>query len=70
MKIWILTRVGSVPYDQYDGFVVAAESAIEARQIAHEKDPNGAWQSARFSTTRELRIPTKPGVILGSFNAG
>ena len=55
-------------YDEYDSFVVAAESAFGAEQLVKDSMPYG--ESIESITLLGTSIDDVECVILGSFNAG
>lgn len=64
-----LYLVGAVDcdYDQYDSFVIAADSVADARRIAIDE----GTVIFRDAPVKFLGMTTEPeGIILGSFNAG
>lgn len=84
MKLWILKANKKVlDWDSFDSFVVKAQTERDAREIAQE---NGAtecdigtgynikrgpfWLESQYSSCKELKPTGKPGIVLGSFNAG
>ena len=86
MKTWILrphTPLSDLDnpwspwYDKAFGFVVAAETAREARQLANDRagtenwDDNleptrDVWLQEKYTTCQEM-APTEPGIILRDF---
>ena len=72
VNIYLLERIGSIGYDEADGFVVAAASPEAARQQAAENagDEGGdTWLMPGLSTCDAIN-PRQSGVILRSFRAG
>ena len=72
MKLWVLSRRDHCGYDEYDGFVVIAETETVARAFAASNaadEGGGTWLSDEHSSCTETTLG-KPGMILGSFNAG
>ena len=93
MTIWLLRPVdglvvGDYPwspwYDKAFGFVVRAETEVEARQFAHDNagDENSGmflgkqtaatrqpWLDPKYSTCVKLTADGEPGVILRDFAA-
>ena len=80
LKIYLLERTDSCGYDEYDGFVIRAESEEEVKRIAEEIDEKPIW-SRNIWYTKEIppyeikEIGEVTGdetetIILGSFNAG
>ena len=55
-------------YDEYDSFVVAAESAFGAEQLINDSIPYGEFIES--ITLLGTSIDDVECVILGSFNAG
>ena len=74
MKLWLVST-DAFDYDEYDAFVIRAESAEAAREIAHEHDTDWSqgknfWLSSAEVTVTEVSPEGEPGEILASFNAG
>lgn len=76
MYLYLIERTDPVGYDEYDSFVVCAETVDDARKCIKPE-----WSADRIEVfqseehTRWIRLgeadsSTKEGVILGSFNAG
>lgn len=73
--VWLLTRKKHCGYDEYDSFVVRADTEQEARELCtkeEETDYKAAnhWLEKIRSTCKPLHAAGETGVILGSFNAG
>lgn len=71
MKLWKVERTDTVGWDQFDSFVVRAETEDEAKLVARRaaKAESQGWGSKNnIATPIELDGPAE--VILGSFNAG
>ncbi|MEN6623829.1 MAG: hypothetical protein ABFD50_20050 [Smithella sp.] len=71
MNIYLVERNDKIRYDEYDAAVVAAESPEQAIKLLKDKhgvDPTGTWRYFDVTVTRV--VPTKPKIILESFNAG
>lgn len=69
MKLWLVERsdMQAVDYDEYDSFVIAAETDYEARDIAQDRERHAkGW----IATQIAARTTCARGVVLGSFNAG
>ena len=74
-KLYLLKRMDSVGYDEYDGFVVAADTETEARDFAAKESADegaGVWNSQLDCSCTLLALSSKhsKGIVLGSFNAG
>jgi hypothetical protein len=72
MKLYLIERTGNIGYDEYIGFVIAAENEAEARTIAaYNSGDEGAeiWKTAPIRCIADVTGET-PGVVLESFNAG
>jgi len=73
MNLYLIDRIGHVGYDEFDGFVIAAESETEARSLCNQADEGDIWGN-QLDATCELigtaKDGTNKGVILESFNAG
>lgn len=77
MNIYLLKRDNKVGYDEYDGFVIAANTEDEARQMAAEEaadEGKNIWLSPVSDDVRVVKIGINdypnPEIILDSFNAG
>lgn len=62
MKLW-LVKTDHYGYDEYDAFVIRAETAEEA---LHEAQ----WENKESVTVTEIAAEGETEMILGSFNAG
>jgi hypothetical protein len=74
MNIYHLNRQGSIGYDEYDEFIIAAETEAEARQIASRNaadEGKAIWLSNKVDCT-VLRPEDfdESQVIASSFQAG
>ena len=67
MRIYKVVFTGC-DYDEYDSFVVAAESAFGAEQLVKKSIPQG--ESIESIALLGTSIDDVECVILGSFNAG
>lgn len=59
-------------HDEYDEFLIWAETPEQALEIAQKK-ARGLLPDSNFSDkaeVTEVAPPAEPGVLLGSFNAG
>lgn len=76
MKLWLLLRKDHVDWDQYVGFVVRAETAKRARQIAwegtdqQEKYREPYWLDTSAVLCIQIQIEGKEEILLYSFRAG
>lgn len=79
MKLWILSRIDDVGYDEYDSFVVLAKDESEARELANDYDPVASydtrrkhrWDNSKIVTCEQISLRTRKAfVLLGSYNAG
>ena len=64
MSLYLVSRI-TTGYDQYDSFVVRANSKSEAIELANREESCG-----NFTECKVIKIKGKNEVILGSFNAG
>ncbi len=62
-------QAASCDYDEYDAFVVWATDELHAIALA-QKETGYASNFKEGATAAEIAKPKKPGVVLGSFNAG
>jgi hypothetical protein len=72
MKLWMITHP-DYSYDEYDVFIVWAKDENDARRRAGAKSADEGvecWLDPAQSTCEELLDKGKPGIVLGSFNAG
>ena len=81
MKLYLISRTDDWSYDEYDSFVVAAESeesALEFSPRGHKPEEDGYWHYSGWTTNREdIKIECIgesnsliEKVIISSFNAG
>jgi hypothetical protein len=75
MNIYHLNRTGSIGYDEYDEFIVAAESEEMARIIAssaHADEGSDVWLNRKTVDCTLLKPEdfTESQIISSSFNAG
>jgi hypothetical protein len=75
VKLWHLRRTDKVDYDEYDSFVVRAETEQEARELLineHARDNYfNPWTRVHADVVcAELTMDGPTEIILGSFNAG
>lgn len=68
MKFWLVTCNG-YGYDEYDSFVIRADTSDRAKQLAEEEQKEVGGKSQNW-TIVELTISGEEEIILGSFNAG
>jgi len=69
MDLWELWRKGTTDYDEYEGFVVSATSAIEARKLCAKKagtQDGPVWLSRKKSGICRLRPGKEAGIVLAS----
>ena len=61
-----------IDYDEYDGFVIIADTAKEARKMCLTGDEGKyRWLRPKRSSVRKIgETKLKPQVVLASFNAG
>lgn len=65
MKIYVVSRTDEVDWDEYYGFVVAAENEDQALKFAKEETDIG-----EFKVEQIILEEVKAGIILSDFNAG
>ena len=74
-KLYLLKRMDRVGYDEFDGFVISADTETEARDFAIQEaadEGDEVWSSQLDVSCTLLALNTKhdKGIVLGSFNAG
>ena len=74
-SIYILESKEEVDYDEYAGFVVRAENAKEARQLAEDAlgrfaSEAGRWLDPKRSSCNYITTIGKSQIILSDFRAG
>lgn len=67
MRLWLLKRTDQVGYDEYQGFVVRAETEEQARAVALEFD--SVAEVCLMSCT-PIEVEGEAEVILESYHAG
>jgi len=76
MKLWLITQTANTGYDTYDGAVVVAPNAEEARriQIGTVRKPYATWtkpENVEAQCIGDADPDLEAGyVVLSSFNAG
>ena len=73
MKHWIVRRREYADWDEYEAFVVAAESEERDRFLAKREaalDEEKIWLNPEYSTCDELTDDDPEGVVLEDFHAG
>lgn len=70
MKLY-LVEADWCDYDQYDSFVVWANSTDEALSLVRAKDDPTTMNNFNDNVkVTEIEKPKESGIVLGSFNAG
>jgi hypothetical protein len=75
MNLYLIERKGETGWDEYDGFVVAARTQKEAREVACERARRDtdflreSGSSCILLARKMLKGGREPRVVLGSFNA-
>jgi hypothetical protein len=62
--LYLVKRTDVCKYDEYDAFVIRAESSERAVEIAKKRQEASGW------TVRELSNSGEEEIILSDFNAG
>ena len=75
MNLYCISRQGVWEYDEYDGFIVAAETEASARAFCNAMpgDEGRIWEDDTKTTCEYIGTAhenVKSGIVLGSFNAG
>lgn len=76
MKLYLLTRNDKTGYDEYLGYVIAADNETQARDIAAANAADEGvevWNSQLDCNVTLLAINStkrEAGIVLESFNAG
>jgi hypothetical protein len=73
MKLWLIEQSAQVDWDEAVGFVIRAESEVEARKMASkEAGDEGAvtWLDIAHSNCVELNSKGEGAIILRAFKAG
>ena len=72
MNLYLIARIGTTGYDEYDSAVVAANTAKEA-QHTHPSEYGSGWvhpDQVKVTYLGAAKTRLKAGVICASFNAG
>lgn len=69
MKLWLITRT-DYGYDEYDAFVIRADSEHRVREIAAEKAADEGAATWLNAAVKEISEHGEEGIVLDSFNAG
>ena len=70
MKLYLVSRTDKVDYDEYDSWVVSANTENEAIQVVLNDTYNCKQYYADKMEVEEITNTTESKIILGSFNAG
>jgi hypothetical protein len=79
LSLYLLERVGEVPYDRYGGFVVCASGPYAARRIVSAEvgwagqEEIDVWMRASGSSLRRIGHPTpkvRPGIVMSDVRNG
>lgn len=77
MKLYIVKRIGDTDWDQYEGFVVAANSPAEARKLCadvikgnYNNSDAKTWSDPEQTTCKVLKPGLEPRIVLDSYKAG
>jgi hypothetical protein len=72
VKLWLVSTE-FYSYDDYDAFVIRAETEHDARAIANttgDSHHSGFWSNEKKVTVTEITVEGEAEIILSSFNAG
>lgn len=77
MNLYHLVRVdGYTPYDDFESFVIRADSETQARQLAFDKAiddqwaEEGIWLDAVVTTCKAINTNGESEIILASYKRG
>ena len=72
MKLYLLTRLNGIRYDEFDAMLIRAKSELEARIIANTDvgDEGQIWKRTELVCCKEILAEGKSERIITSFNAG
>ncbi len=73
MHLWLVKRIGPVDYDEYEGFLIRAESEQRAREMAEAKradEEKGTWADPERSSCTLVTAEGAEEILLEDFNAG
>lgn len=74
MNIYLIKRIGKTCFDDYDGFVVTAESEGGAREVCmnHNESDSNTWFNPDESTCNIIgfTLLKESKMILSSYKAG
>jgi hypothetical protein len=73
MKLWIIRRREYADWDEYEAFVISAETEERARLLAKEEALEAEkkiWLDPEYTTCHELTVDEPEGVVLADFHAG
>jgi len=71
MKVFRLT-LNKHDYDQYDSFIVLAETTPEVEKLVKEEYPEREWGDVNWKDgfeIEEIDLNSEARILLGSFNA-
>ena len=69
MKLWLI-KTEEYGYDDFDGFVIRAETEKQARDLALKESNQSVFADASRSSCVEIFAEGNSEIVLGSYNAG
>lgn len=69
MPLYLIQR-SCCRYDEYDAFVIRADTTDDCKAIALARDTDGERMHWRNANVTEIPVEGETEIILGSFNAG
>lgn len=73
MELYILQRYAIAGYDENQGFVVQANSYVEARKVAADRardEGREVWLNPKYSSCKKLKVSgPNAAVIMSDFNS-
>lgn len=73
LRLYLIKALYYIRHDEYDGFVVAANSdvaAIDLMKVEHPDEIEDLLQGYTVSLISNETTYTKPTIVLGSYRAG
>jgi hypothetical protein len=73
MKLWLLKRIDGANFGEFEGFVIRANSEMEARQLANTCGEHESFQAAEtwlnpaYTTCDELTTDGEAEIVLDAF---
>ena len=72
MRLFLLTRISDVRFDEFNAKLIRAKNETQARSIANSRtgDEGKIWTEPTKTSCEILTAKGKTGIIISDFNTG